>query len=196
MHLNAGGETRGAQLLEALLDGGTHLGDVGLGRSGYQNAQGTLSVVGHGVAHRLLDTLLHLGNVRDAQLVHLMTLDEHAADIAHCLELVRHSDAHTLVSVIVIAGIRGLVLAVECRKHLCRRHAQGGEFVLKKANLDALVLGAVDLNPLDVVQTADFVAQQIAVLQQLALRESVGGQGVEHAVNGGEVVSGDGNAGT
>ena len=105
VHLNAGGETRGAQLLEALLDGGAHLGDVGLGRSGYQNAQGTLSVVSHGITHRFLDALLHLGNVRDAQLVHLMTLDEHAADIAHCLELVRHSDAHTLVSVIVIAGI-------------------------------------------------------------------------------------------
>ena len=64
-----------------------------------------LAVIGDGIAHGLLYALLHFGYIRQTELVVLVTLDYHPADIFHLTELVIHSDTHTLVAIVVVASV-------------------------------------------------------------------------------------------
>ena len=108
----------------------THLDDVGIARYRYQNTDGTVAVIEQFIAYRFFVAFLDTGNVPETELVIVMPLDKHIADVLYGLELVAHRHSDAVVTIVVITGIAGLVLSVQGGKHFQGLHTEIGHAVL------------------------------------------------------------------
>ena len=100
-----------------------YLHNVGIARGGHQNANRTLVVAVEGIASGLLVALLNMGNVAQAQLVIIVSLDKHLSDLFHAFEFVRYVQTDALVPIVEVAAVGGLVLSVEGSQHFSRLHS-------------------------------------------------------------------------
>jgi len=87
-----------------LLDGFFHFGadfeDVVVGQARDGNAQSALSVAHQLVACRLDVAFVDAGYVADPNLLAVVSLNEHARNVGHVLELVGHVDAHPSIAIV------------------------------------------------------------------------------------------------
>ena len=176
------------QLFQHSVYGFSDFDDVRTAGSGYQYAHCALAVVEQLVACRVLVAFLYLCDVAQAQLVVVMPLDKHVADVFHGFELVvdRHTDA--VVTVFVVTGIGGLVLSVQGGKHFGRFHAQIGHAILKQGDVDAFHALAVEFHAVYSLQIAGFTLDEFGIVGQFTVGQSVARQGIEHAVNIAEII--------
>ena len=185
---HAHGKAGSLQLCDAAFHGTPHLGDVGTRRTGYEHADGRLVVIVEGIANGLLDALLHLGNVGHTELVTLMSLDEHPADVLHGAELVIHSDTHTLVTIVIVAGIVGAVLSVQRGKYLSGHHAHAGHLVLEQTYLDDFLLLAVQFHTVNAFHGGSLALQEFGIVAEFPLTQAIARQGIEDAIDIAEVI--------
>ena len=131
VNLQAGREAVGFQLFHDFRHLISHLDNVGVARCSNQDTDGTCPVEEEFIAGRFFVSLLDTGNVTQAELVIVMSLDKHVADVFYGLELVADGHTDAVIAIIIITGIGGLVLSVQGGEHFHRLHAEVGHAVLK-----------------------------------------------------------------
>ena len=181
-------EALGLQLGQTAFHLGPDLDDVAARSRCDGDAERTLALVGHLVAHGFGVAVLHARDVAQPQLVVLVPLDDHALDLLHGAELVGDSHADAVGPVVVISGIVDVVLPVERRQRLGRTDAEHRHLFGQDRNVDALLAFAVDLDTRHTVQIAQLAFEQAGIIRQLPLRKTVARERIEHSVDQSEVV--------
>ena len=176
------------QLPEFLFHLVAHFQYVVTARTGYADAQRPLSVAQHGVACHLFITLAHIGNVAYAQLVVVVSGDEHVGNVFHRAELVIHGDTYSSCPVVIISSIRGGVLSVERLYHFCRQHSEICHLLLFQVDIDTFWSFAVNIHACHTVDGEHFSLDEFGIVAELAVGESVAGQGIEHAIHIAEII--------
>ena len=181
-------EALGLQLGQTAFHLGPDLDDVAARSRRDGDAERTLPLVGHLVAHGFGVAVLHARDVAQPQLVVLVPLDDHALDLLHGAELVGDGHADAVGPVVVISGIVDVVLPVERRQRLGRTDAEHRHLFGQDRNVDALFAFAVDLDTRHTVQIAQLAFEQAGIIRQLPLRKTVARERIEHSVDQSEVV--------
>ena len=178
----------GLDVLDAAIDLSAHLHDVGIARGSHQDADGPLAVAVEGIACGFFVPLFDTGNVAQSELVVIMPLDKHLADVIYRLQFVGDMEADALVSVVEVAAVGGLVLPVERSEHFSRFHAEVGHAVLQQGDVDALGPFAVEVHALHALDVAHLALYQFGIVGELALTQSIACQGIKHAEYIAEVI--------
>ena len=188
MNLYPGRQPVLLQLFHLTVHCHTDLHDVGITGSGNQDAHSPLSIAEHLVADRRFVPLLDAGDIAQAQLVVVMSLNQQVANVVHCFELVRHVDAYPVLAVVVISAIDRLVLSVQRGQHLGRFHAQIGHTVLQQRDIDAIRTFAIQVDALHSFQVVHLPFDQFGIVSQFTVVHAVTCQGIEHAEHIAKVV--------
>ena len=113
--------------------------DVRTRSGGNGNAQRRLAVISHRVAYRSDIVITYFGNISQAELVILMALYNHIANLLYLAEFVIDSHAHAVGPVVVISGIIDAILPLQRGEYLRRRNAQCRHTFRQHLNVDALL---------------------------------------------------------
>ena len=194
MDVDTVGDAFGLDAGELLFHFRAHLDDVGTAGGGDQDTDGALSVVEHFIAGGIFVALFDPGNITETQLVVVVSLDEHVADVVHTVELVADVDPYAHVTMVEVTGIGGFVLSVEGGQHFGGLDAQIGHTVLEQGDVDAFGALAVEFHAFHAFDVVDFPFGQFGIVRQLAIVEAVAGKGIEHAVHIAEIVLNNGSA--
>ena len=145
----------------------------------------------HFVAGRLFVSFFYLCDVAHAELVVVVSLYKHVADVLHSLEFVAYSYTDAVVTIVVIAAVSGLVLPVQGGKHLSWFHTQICHAVLQQGDVDALGAFSVEFHPVNSFHVADFPLHEFRIVGQLPVGQAVTGQCVEHTIYIPEIIFDD-----
>ncbi len=145
-------------------------------------------VIEHFIACGVFVVFLYAGDVAQAELVVVVSLNQHLSDVVYGFELVVYRDADTAVAVFIISCIGGLVLAVQGCQYLGRFYTEVCHAVLQQGDVDTFGTLAVEFHTVHTFQFVHLPFHQFGIVGQFTVGQSVAGQGIEHAIYVSEVI--------
>ena len=193
---HTGRQLVGFQFVQFLVDGITHLDDIRTSGCRDEQSQSTFAIVKELVARWVSIRLFDLGNVTQTQLVVVVPLNQHLADVFDGLEFITDCHTDALVAIVEIAGVGGLVLSVERGQYFSRLDTQVGHPILQERDVDALGPFAIDFDPIHLFHIVDLPLDQFGIVVQLPVTEAVTCQGIKYTIHIAEVIFDDGCTGS
>ena len=85
----------------------------------------------------ILVVFFYAGDVAQAKLVVIMSLDQHFSNIFYGFEFIVYCDSDTVVTIFIISCIGGFVLSVQGCQYFSRFYTEVGHAVLQQGYVDA-----------------------------------------------------------
>ena len=188
MAIYSGRQTVIFQLRQLRFHGFADLHDIRTARSSYQNADRALLVIEHLVTGWIFIPLFDQGYVAQTQLVVVMALDKHLADVVHRFETIVHRHSDAVVPVIIVTTIGCLVLSVQGSQDFGRFHAKVGHAVLQQGDIDTFGTFPIYIHPVHSFYFDYFPLDRFGIISHLPIGQSIARQCVEHAEHLAEIV--------
>ena len=160
-----------------------HGNDVAALAHGNAQAQHLLALEMHLHAGRVNRPALDLGNVAQMQLVARSAANRHGAQLLHRLKLPSHAHLHHVQRGLHRACALNGVLLAQLRQHLVHVQAELRQALLRDFDVNFFVLHAKQFDLVDVGHAQQFLADIVGGVLGLHVREAVGFQRVNHAID-------------
>ena len=169
MALYTCGQTAFFQLRQFFFYGGADFHNIRFAGSCDKNSLGPFAVEEQFVTGGLFISFLYPGYVAHTELVVVMPLYQHIADVFHSLEFIADGHADTVVSIVIVAAVCGFVLAVQCSENFGRLHAKVCHAVLQQGDIDTFGTFAIQFHPVYIFHIADFPFDELGVVGQFTI---------------------------
>lgn len=117
---HSGGQTSGFEFFQLAFYGMAYFYNVRATGGGDEYTESTFMVIKHFIACGILVVFFYAGDVAQAKLVVIMSLDQHFSNIFYGFEFIVYCDSDTVVTIFIISCIGGFVLSVQCGENFGR----------------------------------------------------------------------------
>lgn len=185
---HSGGQTSGFEFDQLAFYGMAYFYNVRATGGGDEYTESTFMVIKHFIACGILVVFFYAGDVAQAKLVVIMSLDQHFSNIFYGFEFIVYCDSDTVVTIFIISCIGGFVLSVQCGENFGRFNTEVCHTVLQQGDVDTFGTFAVEFHTVHAFQFVHFPFHQFGIVGQFTVGQSVACQGIEHTIYVSEII--------